>query len=41
MQNQPQNCRHYDLIWGDSFPKFEEWVANVVSDAKEEGPNVK
>jgi aryl-phospho-beta-D-glucosidase BglC (GH1 family) len=37
MQHQPQKHKHHDLIGGDYFPKFEEWITNAVSDAKEEG----
>jgi hypothetical protein len=28
------------LIGGDSFPKSEEWIANLVNDAKEEGQDI-
>ena len=31
----PQKRRRHDLIGGDSFPKFEEWIANAVNDAEE------
>ena len=40
MQCRPQKHRHHDLIGGDSFPKFEEWIANAVDDAKEEGQDI-
>ena len=40
MQRRPQKCRHHDLIGGDSFPKFEEWIANAINDAKEEGQDI-
>jgi hypothetical protein len=34
MQRQPQKHIHHDLIGGDSFPKFEEWIVNAINDAK-------
>ena len=40
MQHRPQKCRCHDLIRGDSFPKFEEWIANAINDAKEEGQDI-
>lgn len=40
MQHQPQKRRHHDLIRGEFFPKFEEWIANATSGAKEEGQDI-
>lgn len=41
MQHQPQKCKCHSFIIGDSFPNFEEWIANAINDAKEEGEDIK
>ena len=40
MQHQPQKHKCHTLTRGDSFPKFVEWIANAINDAKEEGEDI-
>ena len=40
MQHRPQKRKCNTLIRGDSFPNFEEWIANAINDAKEEGEDI-
>ena len=40
MQHRSQKCKCHSLITGDSFPNFEEWIANIINDEKE-GKDIK
>lgn len=40
MQHWLQKCKCHSLIRGNSFPNFEEWIANIINDEKEEGKDI-